>query len=172
MSNSRNQLVHHGSVIDLVIEEIHLPDGRIFSLEIVHHPGGAAVVAVNVQHQVWLIHQYRHVAQGMLWELPAGKCNPAESPLLTAKRELSEEAGLIASEWHELGTVWSSPGIFTERIYLYLAQDIHEIGHAPEADEYLEPHWIDLDQALAWAADGTICDGKSIVGLFRAARMI
>src|SRR5512144_2216467 len=117
MDNNSNPLVYRGRVIDLAIEEVRLPNGRSFPLEIVHHPGGAAVVAINSQRQVCLVHQYRHVAQGMLWELPAGKCNGQEDPLMTAKRELAEEAGLGAAVWQPLGTIWSSPGIFTERVH-------------------------------------------------------
>lgn len=169
--DNNNELIYRGRVIDLVIEEITLPDGRSFPLEIVHHPGGAAVVAINSQHQVCLVHQYRHVAKGMLLELPAGKCNPNEAPLLTAKRELAEEAGLVAEEWQSLGTIWSSPGIFTERVHLYLARDLHTTAQAIGGDEYLEVRWVDFDQVLAWAVDGTLCDGKTIIGLFRAANL-
>ncbi len=171
MSDKHNQLIHHSRVIDLVLEQITLPNGHSFPLEIVHHPGGAAIVAINAQRQVCLVHQYRHVAQGELWELPAGKCNADEAPLMTARRELAEEAGLRAEEWQSLGTIWSSPGIFTERIHLYLARELYATAQQLEAEEHLEAHWVDFDQALAWAADGTLCDGKTIIGLFRAAHL-
>src|SRR5580700_4460862 len=93
-------------------------------LEVVHHPGGAATVALDGEERICLLRQYRYVAGGWLWELPAGKLEPDEPPLATAQRELAEEAGVRARHWRSLGTVLSSPGVFTERLHLFLARGI------------------------------------------------
>ena len=109
------QTTHYrGRIISLTSDEVRLPNGHLASLEVVHHPGGAAAVAIDAQDRVCLLKQYRYVADGWLWELPAGKLEPDEPPLATAQRELVEEAGVSAREWHSLGSYLSSPGVFTE----------------------------------------------------------
>src|SRR5215472_8353242 len=101
-----------GRIISLTTDEVTLPNGHRALLEVVHHPGGAAAVAIDEQKRVCLLRQFRYVAGGWLWELPAGKLEPNEPPLATAQRELIEEAGVSAREWHSLECVFSSPGVF------------------------------------------------------------
>ena len=107
-----------------------------------------------------------------MWELPAGKIDPGEAPLATATRELAEEAGVSAADWIDLGFMHSSPGVFTEVIYLWLARDLVLRDHAQERDEVMEIHWLPLGQALDWCSDGTITDAKTLVGLYRAAALL
>src|SRR5689334_8862323 len=92
-----------GRVVTLTVDEVTLPNGHRAALEIIHHPGGAAVVALDDQQRVCLLRQYRHAAGAWLWELPAGKLEPNEPPLHTAQRELIEEAGTQAAQWQSLG---------------------------------------------------------------------
>ena len=158
----------HGRVIDLTQEQVRLPNGQVAVLEIIHHPGGAAVVALDRTGRVCLLRQYRYAAGGWLWELPAGKIDQPEPPLETARRELREEAGREARRWRELGSIHSSPGIFTEVIHLYLAQVLVVTPTGHEEAEVIEIHWLPLAQALQWCSDGTISDSKTLVGLFRA----
>jgi ADP-ribose pyrophosphatase len=138
-------------------------------LEIVRHPGGAAAVALDADGQVCLLRQYRHVAGGWIWELPAGKLDDGEAPRSAAERELAEEAGVAAERWEDLGSELSSPGIFSEVIHLYLARDLRPVEPNTEEHEVLEVHWIPMAQALEWAQTGEIRDAKTVVGLFRAA---
>src|SRR5213082_100508 len=115
-----------------------------------------------------LLRQYRYVAGGWLWELPAGKLEPSEPALLTAQRELIEEAGVSAREWLSLGTCLSSPGVFTETLHLFLATGIEPAAARHESAEVIEVHWVPIEAACAWALDGTITDGKTALGLLRA----
>jgi ADP-ribose pyrophosphatase len=158
-----------GRVVHVTVDEVELPNGHRALLDVVHHPGGAAVVALDVQARVCLLRQYRYVADGWLWELPAGKLEPHEDPQATAQRELAEEAGARAQEWRSLGSYLSSPGVFTEIIHLFLATEVLPATIAHEPSEVIEVHWVPFAQAQRWALDGTIRDGKTAVGLLRAA---
>jgi len=157
-----------GRVIRVTTDDVLLPNGQRAELEVVHHPGGAAAVAVDAARRVCLLRQYRYVAGGWLWELPAGKLGPREPPLATAQRELAEEAGVSAREWTALGTCLSSPGVFTEVLHLFLATGLAPAATAHERAEVIEIHWLPFDIACEWALGGTITDGKTIIGLLRA----
>jgi 8-oxo-dGTP pyrophosphatase MutT (NUDIX family) len=125
------QTVHfRGRIITVTTDEVLLPNGHRAELEVVHHPGGAAAVAIDAQERVCLLRQYRYVAEGWLWELPAGKLEPDEPPLITAQRELVEEAGVSARRWDSLESYLSSPGIFTEVLHLFLATGLEPAATA------------------------------------------
>jgi 8-oxo-dGTP pyrophosphatase MutT (NUDIX family) len=163
------QILHFtGRVIRVTTDEVVLPNGHRALLEVVHHPGGAAAVAIDDDERVCLLRQYRYVADGWLWELPAGKLEPDEPPQTTARRELAEEAGVSARHWHELGVVLSSPGVFSERLHLFLASGLEPVASAHEPSELIEVHWIAFTKACEWALDGTIGDCKTALGLLRA----
>ena len=168
----KQRTVFRGRVITVNVETVTLPNGVTEDLEIIHHPGGAAVVAVDAQDRVCLLHQFRHAANGYLWELPGGKLDPGEPPLSTAQRELVEEAGVSALEWQPLGIVVSSPGVFTEVVHLFLARQLEHRSATPEASEVFESRWVPLEEALARALDGDITDGKTVIGLCRAANRL
>jgi 8-oxo-dGTP pyrophosphatase MutT (NUDIX family) len=157
-----------GRIVRLTIDEVTLPNGHRTGLEIVHHPGGAAVVALDEQQRVCLVRQYRHAIGGWILELPAGKLEPDEQPLSTAQRELAEEAGLRAAHWESLGRCNPSPGILTETVHLFLATGLEATGSALEHAEVLEVQWVPLEEAFGWVLDGTITDAKTAVGLTRA----
>jgi 8-oxo-dGTP pyrophosphatase MutT (NUDIX family) len=164
--------VFTGRVIQVNVERVRLPNDAVADLEIVHHPGGAAVVALDDEKRVCLLRQYRHAADGWIWELPAGKIDSREPPLETAQRELEEEAGMAADEWRSLGDYLSSPGVFTEVIHLFLATGLKPLQVRPEAHEVFEVHWRPLEDVASMARLGELRDGKSIVGIFRAAALL
>ena len=183
MSIESQKTVFRGRVITVNLETVRLPNGHVAELEIVHHPGGAAIVALDAAGQVCLIRQYRHAAtghaatghaaaghegKGWVWELPAGKLEPGEPPELTARRELEEEAGRRASRWDPLGAYVSSPGVFTESVHLFMARELETVTTSHEASEVIELHWVPLAEACRRALWGEIDDGKTIVGLLRA----
>ncbi len=163
------QKLYSGKVVSLTLEQVTLPNGEEIELEIVRHPGGAAVVALDDAGRVCLLRQYRHAAGGWLWELPAGKLDTGEPPEATARRELAEEAGVAARDWRGLGKVVSSPGVFTEVVHLYLARRLAPAAAAREHGEVFETHWVPLEEAVARALSGEITDGKTVIGLLRAA---
>jgi ADP-ribose pyrophosphatase len=164
----RREPIYSGSVVDLGLETVVLPTGKTCELEIIRHPGGATALAVDAENQVCLLRQYRHATGGWMWELPAGKIDPGEQPEETARRELAEEAGVSAKEWTHLGKMASSPGIFTEVVHLYYARNLAKTDSNVHADEVLEVHWIDMEEALNWVASGKIYDAKSVIALLWA----
>lgn len=162
------KVIYAGKIIRLTLDTVRLPNGATAELEIVHHPGGAAVVALDGENRVCLLRQYRHAAGGWLWELPAGKLDNGEAPLLCAQRELEEEAGMQAADWQSLGRIVSSPGVFTEVIHLYLARALTAVPTRREEHEVIETHWLSWAEALRMAQAGEIEDAKTLAGLLRA----
>jgi 8-oxo-dGTP pyrophosphatase MutT (NUDIX family) len=158
-----------GRVIKVSVDEVQLPNGLRIPLEIVRHPGGAAVVAIDSQDRICLLRQFRHAAGGFIHELPAGKLEPDEPPEITARRELVEEASISADRWESLGAYLSSPGCFTEVIHLYLATGLRETNGRSDADEVFQVEWWPFEKALEKALDGELTDAKTIIGIMRAA---
>jgi 8-oxo-dGTP pyrophosphatase MutT (NUDIX family) len=163
--NNDIRTVHTGKVLTLNIERVKLPNGQVAELEIAHHPGGATVVAVDAERRVCLLRQFRHAAGGWITELPAGKLDNCEPPLACARRELAEEVGVTATRWDHLGQFFSSPGVLTEVIHVFLARDLAPCDSTPEAHEVFEARWVPLDEAFGLAAGAQLQDAKTIVGL-------
>lgn len=164
--------IYQGRIIQLGIESLTLPNGEMLDLEIVRHPGGAAVVAVDERQHVCLLRQYRHASGGWLWELPAGKLEAGENPQATAKRELLEEAGIQADQWQILGDILVTPGFCDEVIHLFLARELTRLVAQPERHEVIEVHWIPFEQAMARVFDGTLRDAKTMLGLTLSEKII
>ena len=164
----KSKTLYQGRIISLDVEQVELPNGVQTEMEIVRHPGGAVVVAIDDKQRTCLLKQYRYVCDGWIWELPAGKIDDNEEPLLTAQRELEEEAGRRAAQWQSLGNMISSPGVFTEVVHCYLATGLSVCDTGHEAEELIEIHWIPFEEAVEWAIDNRINDAKSVIGLLRA----
>jgi 8-oxo-dGTP pyrophosphatase MutT (NUDIX family) len=161
--------IYEGRVIKVSVDTVELPNGHRLPLEIVRHPGGAAVVALDSVDRICLLRQFRHAAGGFIYELPAGKLEPDEPPDVTARRELAEEAALEATEWTSLGAYFSSPGVFTEVIHLYLATGLTPAEAAPEPGEVFQVEWWPLAVAVERACNGELSDAKTIIGILRTA---
>ncbi len=158
-----------GRVLDIGVERVELPDGCHADLEVLRHPGASAVLARTEAGELLLIRQYRHAAEGYLWEIPAGTREPGEDPLACAKRELEEETGFSASEWVALGEMLPAPGYTTERIYLFLASGLCRSEQKLDEDELIsEVRQVPVAEVKAWARDGSIDDAKTIAALYRA----
>ncbi len=172
MSRQSSRVKYQGKIVRVTVENVMLPDGRTFELERVWHPGGAAAVAIDGDGRICLLRQYRPVADGWMWEIPAGKRDQVEDPLQTIHRELREEAGITANQWTSLGRYYSSPGIFDEVIHLWLARDLSQGERQPEPHELIEVHWVEADRAMAMADSGEIDDGKTLIALCRVRELL
>ena len=164
--------IHKGRILDFRLEQVTLPNGATITLDMVRHPGAAAVVAVDANREVTLIHQFRHAADGFIWEIPAGTLNAGEEPEACARRELREEAGLDADEWTRLGSILTSPGFCDERIHLYLARGLHQGAQQLDHDEILSLKRVPFAQALQMIRTGEIQDAKSIAALHLAEKAL
>ena len=166
------RMIYEGRVIKLGIESLTLPNGVKLDLEIVRHPGGAAIVALDEHDRVCMLRQYRHAGGGWIWEVPAGKLEPGEAPGATASRELTEEAGLYADRWEELGEILVTPGFCDEVIHLFLARGLTKTDTRQEPHELIEIHWIPFRDALDRVYNGTIHDAKTMLGLTLAEKRL
>lgn len=162
------KMIYDGRVIKVSVDTVELPNGMRVPLEIVRHPGGAAAVAIDDDHRVCLLRQYRHAAGGYIYELPAGKLEPDEPPEVTARRELIEEGAVHAAHWTSLGAYFSSPGVFTEVIHLFLATGLAPATANHEPDEVIQVEWWPLALAVERARNGELADAKTIIGILRA----
>lgn len=162
--------VHTGRVLNLDIDTVRFPDGSTGELEIIRHPGAAAVVplvspAGSADPVVLLLRQYRYAAGGPLWEIPAGRLEPGESPEACAHRELREEAGALAGRLQRLTTVWTTPGFTDEAIHLFLATEITNVQASREPDEFIEVVPRPLSDVLAAIKRGEISDAKTVLAI-------
>ena len=169
--------IHTGKVINLDVDTVRFPDGSQGELEMVRHPGAAAVLPVVSDPQgadptLLLIKQYRYATNGPLIEIPAGRLERGEEPIVCARRELLEEVGVTAGRVERLTTIWTTPGFTDERIHLFWAADLTTGTHAREVDEFIEVIPTPLSQALSQVRDGTICDAKTVVGILYMAGFI
>jgi ADP-ribose pyrophosphatase len=164
-----------GTIVQIRRDVVRMPDGQEAGREVVEHPGAVAVLALDDDDRVLLIRQYRHPVGGQLWEVPAGLRDVAGEPLLdTAQRELLEEAGYAAKDWRVLADFFTSPGISTERLRVFLARDVRlvpddERQYVPSHEEaHLEIEWVPLDVVVRRFLDGELHNGVMAVSVLAA----
>jgi 8-oxo-dGDP phosphatase len=164
-----------GSLVRLRRDMVRMPDGDVVGRDILEHPGAVAVLALDAAGQVLMIRQYRHPVGRMLWEIPAGLRDVAGEPLhVTAERELLEEAGYRAAHWRVLADSFSSPGISTERLRIFLARGLTEVpaaerSYVPEHEEaHLVLAWVPLDRAVARILAGDLHNAVTSLGILSA----
>jgi ADP-ribose pyrophosphatase len=160
-----SKLVYEGGLLKVRRDEVRLPDGGSAWREYVVHPGAVMMLAFVDDDTVLLERQFRYPHDRHFIELPAGKLEPGEPPLETAKRELVEECGFEAAEWWQIATLTPSIGYSDETIVLYGARDLRHVGAKLDVGEHLETFPVRLDDALGWVRDGIITDTKSAFGL-------
>lgn len=157
--------IYKGTVVTLNVDTVRLPNGHTIDLEVIRHPGASAVVPLKEDGTVVLIRQFRHAANGFIYEIPAGKLHPKEDPLDCAARELEEEIGYKAGRFELLSSIFTAPGFADEVIHIYLATGLTIGTQNLDEDEVLEVVEMPLREAISKIEDGTIRDGKTIVGL-------
>jgi len=160
--------IWRGSVGSFGEDDVELPNGRRTTLALLKHPGAAAVVPFVDEEHVLLLRQYRYAAGDTLWEIPAGKLDPQESPEHCALRELEEETGYSAERLTSLGHILTTPGFTDEVIHLYAAFDLKRGTLNLDADEAIETEILPFATVVTMACTGEIRDGKSVAALLRA----
>ncbi|MBV9405274.1 MAG: NUDIX hydrolase [Acidobacteriaceae bacterium] len=158
--------VLHNKLFRVVDEVATDPSGFTIHRFIVRHPGSAVMMPVDDRNRVLLVKQFRLPAERDLWELPAGRLDPGESPLRAAKRELREETGLTAKTWVKLASFWSSPGYVDEKMDLFLALDLTEGEQHPMDDERIETRWFSKRELGELVGSGKIHDAKTMIGYY------
>ncbi|MBW8352132.1 NUDIX hydrolase [Bacillus sp. IITD106] len=158
-----SQEIFSGKIIRLQVDDVELPDGKTAKREIVKHPGAVAVIAINDDNKIIMVEQYRKPLERSLLEIPAGKLEYGEEPLVTAERELEEETGYAAGKMEHLISFYTSPGFADELIHLYLATDLKRIDNPKigDEDEFVELHAITLQDAIQCVNDKRIYDAKT-----------
>lgn len=159
--------IFEGKVIRVTVDTVELEDGSAGYREIVHHHGGACVLAVTDADEVYLVRQYRYALQEEIWELPAGKLEAAEDPFEAAKRELAEECGVTADEFIDLGVLYPTVGYDSEKIYMWAARGLHSVPQHLDEGEFLDVVRLPFAQVLGWVMDGTIRDSKTVAAVLK-----
>lgn len=157
--------IYEGHIFNMRVDRLKEPSGHETTREVVEHNGGVVIACLPEPGKVVLIKQYRYTVDEELIELPAGRIEIAEDPLLAAKRELSEETGYLATEWQELSRMYSAPGFCTEMLYLYQASNVSEVGKNLDEDEETEVVILPIADAWQLVLDGKVRDAKTIAGL-------
>ncbi len=170
MTRFTTERKYSGRVIDLDVDTVKFPDGSTGQLEMIRHPGAAAVVPFldppgSDDPRVIMLRQFRHAANGYVWEIPAGRLEPGEPPEACARRELQEEAGMSAERVLPLTSILTTPGFTDELIHLFAAHNLSPVPTAREADEFMEVHEIRWSEVGRRIKDGEIRDAKTLTAL-------
>jgi ADP-ribose pyrophosphatase len=168
----KSEYLYRGPIVKLRLDQVRLPNKKVVAREVVEHRGAVAIIALDDQRRVLLVRQYRVGAAREMLEIPAGTLEEGEDPALCATRELKEETGYSALQWEPMGYFFSSPGFCTEKMYLFLAQQLSAGAASPEDDESISVERMPLAQAVDAIERGEIVDGKSSVGILRVWRRI
>ena len=167
--------LHHGRIIDLDVDTVRFPDGSTGDMDIIRHPGASAIVPFvgsprDADPQLLLLRQYRYAAGGYLWEVPAGRLDPGETPHACAVRELKEETGCTAARVEHLYTMFTTPGFTDEIIHVFAADSLTRGVTSHESDEFMEVVPMALSEALERIRVGEIRDAKTALAIMFAAR--
>lgn len=158
--------IFEGVVFDITCHEIEYNSGNKGIREVIVHNGGSVVVAQKDDKKIILVKQFRYPFKKFMYELPAGKLEKNEDPLLCAKRELIEETGFRAEKISKLGAICTTPGFCTEILHIYYAENLTKGEHAREEGEYgMETYEFTLEEIQKMISAGEITDAKTICGI-------
>lgn len=156
-----SQSIYKGKILELTVDSVVLPDGNTSKREIVRHSGGAAVLFIR-DGKIALVRQYRYAYGEEIYEIPAGKLNVGEDPLVAAARELEEETGYRAETLSHLLDIYPSPGYTDEVIHIYCADRAVFVGEKPDDGEFLSNVFMPIAEVKKLIDDGTIKDAKTV----------
>lgn len=162
------QPIFEGRIIKVHVDKVELPNGSTSTREIVNHPGGVGILALDQDNNVLTVTQYRYAYQQALLEIPAGKLERGEDPYQAALRELKEETGASTEKLTPLGNVYPSPGFCDEIIRLYLAKDLTWGEMDPDDDEFLDVQRIPFSTLADQVLCGEITDAKTCIAVLKA----
>lgn len=162
------KVLYEGRVLDLHVDQVELPNGRITSREAVRHAPAVGIVAVE-ENFIYMVRQFRHAVDDSILEIPAGIVEPGETPVQTAAREIQEEIGLKAESLEEIGRIYSSPGFSDEEIVLFWAEGLSPSKLPADDDEFIEVVKVPIDKLCHMMDNGDIKDGKTIAAICRMA---
>lgn len=163
----RKIYVFKGRIVNVRNDDAQLSNGKIVSREVVEHRGGVGILPITAQGEVLLVKQYRYPYGELLLEIPAGKLEPGETPFETGARELREETGMNAARYFDLGIDYPSPGYCNEKIHLYAADGLTEIGQKLDEGEFLNVLSVPLTEALTMIYNGELKDSKTVIALMK-----
>ena len=163
----KSEIRFKGKVFDHQVDEIEYESGNKGIREVAIHPGGAVVVPIKEDGKIILVRQFRYPLQKTLVELPAGKLDKGEDPLVCATRELEEETGYKAKEIKKLGEIYTAPGYCTEILHIYSASGLTPGNHnREEGEQGMEILELTIDEIKKMILSGKITDAKTITGIF------
>lgn len=168
----RTRHIYTGRILDLNVHDVRLPDGSESVREVIQHRGAVAVVALFENRDVLLVRQFRIGADAVLYEIPAGLLEAGEPPEACATRELQEEVGYRPGSLVSLGGFYTAPGYTSEYIHLFLASALVTSRLDSDPEEFIEIVRLPLARALEMIEAGDIVDGKTVIGLLRAAHRL
>ena len=168
----KSKRIFEGVIVNLRVDDVELPDGRIADREIVEHNGGVAVIPVTDDGYVYMVTQYRLAAQQLMLEVPAGKLEKGEDPLECGKRELIEETGYKGNEFTFLGEFFVSPGYCKEKISIYLARGLEWQGQNLDDGEFLNVKKYSLDELFEKVMNNEIYDCKTVIAILKAKELL
>ena len=157
--------VYQGKVFSLIHRRVQLPEGISMKIDIICHPGAAAIVPMLDESCVIMIRQFRHALGAWIWEIPAGTLSPREDPMECARRELVEETGFEAGCLEKVGEIIPVPDYSNDIIHIFLATNLRQVSQALEEDEILEVRKVSISSALEMIKTGVIKDAKTIIGI-------
>jgi len=168
-----SRVSYRGPVFHVTTDHVEEPGGVRARRDVIRHSGSIVILAIDepaktgrkAEPRVLLERQYRHAAQSMMWELPAGRIDDGETALTAAKRELLEETGYTARQWKRILHFYVSPGFLDETMTIYLARGLKAGVAQPEADERIAVKFFSLAEARRMALQGRIRDAKTIAGV-------
>ena len=161
----KSKTVYSGKIVTLEVDEVELPNGKTSYRECVRHSGGAAVLLVK-DEKVLLVNQFRYLYGKPIYEIPAGKLNAGEDPMVAAARELEEETGYKPQLKH-LADIYPTPGYTDEIIHIYFAQSYEITKQNLDEGEFLNYCFIDIKTVLKMIENGEICDAKTIIAVYK-----